>query len=194
ATSITNGDGQTAAAGSNHNAFAARIAVSPLGAMANDEPDLAISKKPQFTIGANYLHNTVDAAGYTGYETLAGDLGEVNNFGVDAHFKWLGASLQGEAIFFDADRANGTDRRALGWYAQAGYMVTPKIGLALRYSQYDPNRDASNDLQSEQIGAVSYYFDKHNLKLQADVANIHKQTSSGPTDDLQFRVQAQLVF
>lgn len=46
----------------------------------------------------------------------------------------------------------------------------------------------------EQIGAISYYFNKHNLKLQGDVANIHTQTSTKPTDDMQYRVQLQLIF
>jgi phosphate-selective porin OprO and OprP len=187
ATSITNGDGQTAAASANHNAFAARVAVSPLGSVSADEPDLAISKKPVFTIGANYLHNTVDAT-TTSYSTMAGGVGtEVNSYGVDGHFKWMGVALQGEAIFMDAD-----DKRALVYYGQAGYMITPKIGVAFRYTVQDPNKDESGDLKTEQIGAVSYYFDKHNLKLQADVGNIHDQKAK--TDNLEFRVQAQLIF
>jgi phosphate-selective porin OprO and OprP len=187
ATSITNGDGQTAAASANHNAFAARLAVSPLGTVSMDEPDLAISKKPVFTIGANYLHNTVDDT-TTSYSTMAGGVGsEVNSFGVDGHFKWMGVALQGEAIFMDTD-----DKRALVYYGQAGYMITPKIGVAFRYTVQDPNRDVSGDLKSEQIGAVSYYFDKHNLKLQADVGNTHSQATN--SDDLQFRAQVQLVF
>lgn len=199
AMSVTNGDGQTNAASTNHNAFAARVAFSPLGAMTNDEPDLAISRKPLFTVGANYFFNTLNnnessATMGTTFNPAAGTNNEFNNYGFDAHFKWMGLAVQGEALFLQADNSAGTSRRALGWYAQAGYMVTPKIGLAFRYSQYDPNRAVSNDMQTEQIGAVSYYFDKHNLKVQADVGNIHKQSGAGRTDDMQYRVQAQLVF
>lgn len=57
----------------------------------------------------------------------------------------------------------------------------------------DPNRDAANDQLSEVAGAVSYYFNKHNLKLQGDIAGIHDQ-ATGKSDDMQYRLQAQIVF
>ena len=69
-----------------------------------------------------------------------------------------------------------------------------------RYSYFDPDRDVSNNTVTEQIGAISYYFSKHNLKLQADVGNTHtqgNQTIAGvkqPTDDMAYRVQAQIIF
>jgi len=205
ALSVTNGDGQTNGASTNHNAFAARMAFSPLGAMANDEPDLAISKKPVFTVGANYLYNNLNTAeNYATYGTWAttpavgwNNNRDIHNYGVDAHFKWMGLALQAEGLFSQGtSKAAGAYKRcAVGWYGQAGYMVTPKIGLAFRYSQFDPDRGRGNDLESEQIGSVSYYFDKHNLKLQGDVANLHTQRgAAGPTDDMQFRAQVQLVF
>lgn len=210
ALSVTNGDGQTYAASTNHNAFAARVAISPLGKMANDEPDLAISKKPLLTIGANYFYNDLsdgeNRSAYGGTFNTAwvqqtqqwNNHKDLHNYGGDLHFKWMGATVQGEVLFTQGDnRGTLAVDRAMGWYAQAGYMITPKLGLAFRYSQFDPNRSRSNDLQSEQIGAVSYYFDKHNLKLQADVANIHNQrtpANGGTYDDMQYRMQAQLVF
>lgn len=197
ALSGTNGDGQTNAANTNHNAFAARVGFSPLGAMSNDEPDLAISRKPLFTVGANYYYNNLNAGENTSaYGTAWNGYKDLQNFGFDAHFKWMGIALQGEALYAQGDnKTTDAGKRALGWYTQLGYNITPKIGVALRYSQYDKDRAKSGDLQSEQIGAVSYYFDKHNLKVQADVGNIHKQTGAVTrTDDMQYRVQAQLVF
>jgi phosphate-selective porin OprO/OprP len=197
ALSGTNGDGQTNAASTNHNAFAARVGFSPLGAMSNDEPDLAISRKPLFTVGANYYYNNLNAGENTSsYGTAWNGYKDLQNFGFDAHFKWMGIALQGEALYAQGDnKTTEAGKRALGWYTQLGYNITPKIGVALRYSQYDKDRAKSGDLQSEQIGAVSYYFDKHNLKVQADVGNIHKQTGAVTrTDDMQYRVQAQLVF
>jgi phosphate-selective porin OprO/OprP len=201
AASVTNGDGQTELADTNHNAFAARVAFSPLGSMANDEPDLAISKKPLFTIGANYFYNTLgtdeNRSTYGTWDNTAprawNTIKDISNYGFDTHFKWMGLTVQGEALWSEGqERVTAVDRRAMGWYAQAGYMITPKLGVAFRYSQFDPNRDAGGDLQSEQIGAVSYYFDQHRLKLQADVANLHNQV--GDRDDMQYRMQVQLVF
>lgn len=125
--------------------------------------------------------------------------------GFDAAFKWRGLSLQSEYMFGQANGARSDNTvRAHGYYAQAGYFVIPKhLELAARYSYIDPNRDVSNDLWIETTGAVSWYFVGHNLKVQADYSNIHRQgriASTNPsatadaTDDHLMRVQAQLYF
>lgn len=197
AVSGTNGDGQTNAANYNHNAFATRVVFSPLGNMSMDEPDLAISKKPLFTIGANYFYNNLATGeNSSAYGTAWNGYKDLQNYGFDAHFKWMGIAIQGEALYAQGDSyAADAGKRAMAWYAQAGYMVTPKIGLAVRFSQQDPDRAKSGDMQSEQVGAVSYYFFGHNLKVQADVANIHQQNGAAKAaDDMQYRLQAQLIF
>ena len=197
---VSNGDGQTNAVANNDNMFSTRVVFNPFGVMANDEPDLAISKKPLLSIGANYLYDKVTNASTTGFAKTfapaAGTKNEFNNYGFDTEFKWMGLSLQGEADFVQYENSGtSVTKRALGYYGQAGYMVTPQLGLAVRYSYYDPDRDAGNDLQTEQIGCVSYYFNKHNLKLQADVGNLHSQTGVGTsTDDMQYRFQAQIIY
>jgi phosphate-selective porin OprO/OprP len=120
---------------------------------------------------------------------------KINNYGFDAHFKWMGLAVQGEVLFAQGKNyGTGIEKRAMGWYGQVGYNITPKIGVAFRYSQFDKDRDTTNDLESEQVGAISYYFERHNLKLLADVGNIHTQRAAGPTDDIQYRVQAQIIF
>ncbi|RNC66324.1 MAG: porin [Desulfuromonadales bacterium] len=130
---------------------------------------------------------------------------DFNSVGFDAAFKWQGLSLQGEYMLGQAKGSNSDNIvRAQGYYAQAGYFVIPKhLELAARYSYIDPNRDVSNDLWVETTGAVSWYFIGHNLKLQADYSNIHRQgriASTNPsatanaTDDQLVRVQAQLAF
>jgi phosphate-selective porin OprO/OprP len=127
---------------------------------------------------------------------IATDKIDVESYGADIAFKWMGLSLQGEYLLGQAEnQRTGRLLRAQGFYAQTGYMIIPKtLEAAFRYSYLDPNRDVAHDLITEQIGAVSYYFNKHNLKLQADVGNIHTQTSTKPTDDMQYRVQAQIIF
>jgi phosphate-selective porin OprO and OprP len=127
---------------------------------------------------------------------IANDKIDVESYGGDIAFKWMGLSLQGEYLLGQAEnQRTGRLLRAQGFYAQTGYMIIPKtLEAAFRYSYLDPNRDVTHDLITEQIGVVSYYFNKHNLKLQADVGNIHTQTSTKPTDDKQYRVQAQIIF
>ena len=219
---VYGGAGQTSTRSSNDNMFVARAVVNPLGDMTNFEADLDGSTKPLLSIGANYFMNTVNkstpAAGVTldnnisNYSASSGWLGkgfskispattltdklDVDSYGADLAFKWMGASLQGEYILGQAEaQSNGRLLRAQGFYAQAGYMILPKtLEVAFRYSYFDPDRDVTNDHITETIGAVSYYFNKHNLKIQADVGNIHTQTSTNPTDDMQYRVQAQIIF
>ncbi len=165
--------------------FSTRVVVNPFGTMSRDEPDLAISKKPLLSIGADYLNNTVQliqsTAGYakTFPPTPTGTKNEFNNYGFDAQFKWMGVSVMAEGDFVQfQNNTTSVTQCAVGYLGQIGYNITPELGVAVRYSVYDPNRAKSGDMQTEQIGAVSYYFNKHNLKLQADVGNIHTQKGS----------------
>lgn len=222
---IFNGAGQTNTRSSNDNMFAARLVVNPLGDFANSEADLDGSTKPLLSIGANYFMNTLNKTttgttaaldnNISNYATSSGWLGkgfssakfaandkiDVDSYGVDLAFKWMGLSLQGEYLLGEAESQRTTAKNLLlarGFYAQAGYMVIPKtLEVALRYSYFDPNNSTTNDHITEQIGAVSYYFSKHNLKIQGDVGNIHTQSSANPTkptDDMQYRLQAQIIF
>lgn len=214
------GVGQSTLRTTNDNAMAARIAINPLGDMSYSEADLDQSAKPLVSIGASYFMDTLKATRSgtaTAIETnnlsFAGSNGwlgkgvgtftqtekiDIDSIGVDAAFKWMGLSAQSE-YFMGQATGQQTDQklRAHGFYAQAGYFIIPKhLEAAVRYSYVDPNRDRSQDLQAEVQGAVSYYFSKHNLKLQGDVTNIHKQNVVGKADadDMQYRLQAQLIF
>jgi len=210
------GVGQNIQRTSTDNAFAARITVNPFGEMAYSEADLEHSSKPLVSIGANYFMDALKKTSSTAFESnnlsfagSGGWLGKgsstfnasekvaIDTFGIDAAFKWMGFSAQSEYFAGFADgHVSGKKLRAEGFYAQAGYFIVPKhLEIAARYSFVDPNRDKSRDLQTETQGAVSYYFNRHNLKLQADVTNIHKQQSvTASTDDMQYRVQAQIIF
>ncbi len=122
---------------------------------------------------------------------------DVGTYGFDAAFKWRGLSVQGEYFGGKGEGQNlGRTVHARGYYGQAGYFLLPKkLEVAARYSSVDPNRDKSQDLQVEVTGAVSYYFEGHNFKLQGDYTNIHTQLAGKQaTDDKQLRVQAQLAF
>lgn len=224
---VFGGAGETTARTNNNNMFVARVAVNPLGDMAYSEADLDQSAKPLLSVGANYFRNTVvkttPAAGATldianlNYASSTGWLGkgfnkagftaatdklDIDSYGADLAFKWMGLSFQSEYLLGQAEaQSNGNLLRAQGFYVQAGYMIIPKtLEVAYRYSYFDPDRDLANDHVIENIGAVSYYFNKHNLKLQGDIGNTHtqgNQTVGGvkvPTDDLAFRLQAQIIF
>jgi phosphate-selective porin OprO/OprP len=221
--SASNGVGATTARNGNNMAFLARLQVNPLGTFAYSEADPEFSQKPLVTVGSTFYSNALQRTA-TGFEdnnlgyanTTTGWLGknvatfaatekvDINSFEIDAAFKWMGAFAQAEYFWGQADGAL-TDRtvRAQGYYVQAGYTILPKkLEVAMRYSYVDPNRDVSNDTQTEVIGAVSYYFNNHNLKLQGDIGNIHTQGQQTnaitgqkqATDDMQYRLQVCLVF
>jgi phosphate-selective porin OprO/OprP len=124
---------------------------------------------------------------------------DVGTYGFDAAFKWRGFSAQGEYFGGKAEGQNrGRTVHSRGYYGQAGYFLLPKkLEVAARYSSVDPNREKTQDLQIEVTGAMSYYFEGHNLKIQGDYTNIHTQLATAgkqPTNDKQMRVQAQLAF
>lgn len=213
---IYNGAGQSQLRASNGagntNALSARFAVNPLGDMPYSEADLEHSPKPLVSLGGSYYNNTLRKVSATAFETVSSNLNyaanflkpgvfnatekvDIDLFGIDAAFKWMGASLQAEYFLAQADgQDSGSIQRGHGFYAQAGYFIIPKhLEAAIRYSYADRDRDAANDLRREVQGAISYYFNKHNLKIQGDISNIHNQATNG-SDDMQYRLQAQVIF
>ncbi|MBT1072862.1 porin [Pelotalea chapellei] len=216
------GVGQNTYRTTNDNALAARITVNPFGEMKYSESDVEYSDKPLLSVGANYFRDTIfigesnnlGFAKSTGWYGIgsplmtasqkfsAGESLDFNTFGIDTAFKWRGLSVTGEYFSGEADGQQSRHKlRAEGFYAQAGYFVIPKkVELAYRFSYLDPNRDVLNDHWTENAVAASWYINNHNLKLQADYTNVHKQSGiastkgANPTDDNQVRFQAQILF
>jgi phosphate-selective porin OprO/OprP len=226
------GAGQDTFRSTTDNAFAARLAVDPLGEVAYSESDLEYSTRPLVSLGGNFYRNTVNpgefnsatatnnnvmfenvASGWFGIgNPLSGAKGvsateavDFNTEGIDGVFKWRGLSLQGEYFLGSAEgRTTHNNVHARGYYLQSGYFLIPKhLEVAARYAYLDPNRGVANDQWMETTGGVTWYFVGHNLKLQADYTNIHRQgrvastnpgTSAVGTNDRQLRFQAQMVF
>jgi phosphate-selective porin OprO and OprP len=227
---VYGGLGQNTYRATNDNAFTARIAVNPFGDMKYSESDAEQSQKPLLSIGADYYMNTINASEQNtaaatnnqlsfnsknkGWFAIGNPLSQAaaqigsteavdyKTSSLDAAFKWRGASFQGEYFMARAEgNVTGNKIRAMGYYAQAGYFVIPGIlEVAARHSYIDPNRDVSGDHWSENTAAVSWFINRHNLKLQTDFTGIHKQpliaSTSGvnSTNDKQVRTQVQLLF
>jgi len=219
---LFNGTGQSGTRTTNSGAWAARVVFNPFGEMRYSEADLENTPDPLLSLGAGYFANTLKRNGNATfldtttstppYAGTSGWLGkaaantaifdntervDVGTYGFDAAIKWRGFSAQGEYFGGKAEGRNlGRTVHARAYYGQAGYFLLPKrLEVAARYSGVDPDRGTARDRQIEVTGAVSYYFQGHNLKLQGDYTNLHTQVAGKQaTDNRQVRVQAQLAF
>jgi len=219
---VYGGVGQSTYRTTNNNALAARVTVNPFGPMPYSEGDLEQSPKPLLSIGADYYYDTLKATykpavgttkASTTLETnnvdLAGNNGwlgkglanfttteniDISSYSFDAAFKWQGVSLQGEYLRGEAEGKDSHKKlKSEGYYGQAGYFVIPKtVEVAVRYSFVDLDRDTPDKHIVDTTGAVSWYINKHNLKIQTDITNSHNKQAS--TDDLIYRLQAQVIF
>jgi hypothetical protein len=109
-----------------------------------------------------------------------GDPGQyrVNQALVETAFMHRGFSWQQELHWKRIeDRINGTATTLVGSYVQLGYFphglvsgVPDPLELALRYSIYDPDRDADGVLEHELSIAANWFFKGHLAKLTAEGA------------------------
>jgi phosphate-selective porin OprO/OprP len=153
---------------------------------------------------------------------LAGQYSDNNRYGattaVDLHnktwavdytFKWKGFASVAEY----ADRTTESEAPATGaitpefndkgFLFQASYAFkAPGIPgasfweLAFRYAKLDPNDNVSGNDLEEIGGALSYYYNRHSLKVQADYRQLKNDAANagaGSTNN-EFRLQTQLVF
>ena len=110
----------------------------------------------------------------------------------------------------------GPDIDSRGFHAQAGVMPIPrKVEVGLLFARVNGNTDVDDAELSELRGVVGYYWQAHNLKLQADVGQLGyganfatmasrarqglpalgaRLVSGTSLNDTQVRLQLQLAF
>jgi phosphate-selective porin OprO and OprP len=136
---------------------------------------------------------------------------DFTQFGAEAAFRWMGFSAAAEYLYaeLDTDRvvsaapfsASPGHFNVKGWYAQAGYFIIPKkLEAAFRWSELDPNDDVDHNDQREIRGALSYYFNGHNFKIQGDVGELRtegvRETGGDVSarNNMEYRLQVQYIF
>ena len=129
-------------------------------------------------------------------------------FYTTAEYFWMTDEQQVPAV--------GPDIDSRGFHAQAGVMAVPRtIEVGLLFARIDGDTDVDAAELSEWRGVVGYYWQAHNLKLQADIgqlgygANFATMSSRArqglpglgtrlvagrSLNDTQVRVQLQLAF
>jgi phosphate-selective porin OprO/OprP len=215
-----NGNGRTKPSNDNDKyQFNARLTLQPMGAVKYEEADFEASEKPLFAVAGNFEMNDLTYPSSASESKLdvkdymadtsgaATDLKAVSVtkatstikrtiFGADAVLKYKG--LYATAEYFDRKiepfdgEKFGSEFKSNGYFAQAGFRFNKKWEIAARYSAWDPTDKKDGDDRSEIGGAVSYYDNKHNLKLQVDFRQIEDKAKSAKDNEL--RVQTQFIF
>lgn len=153
--------------------------------------------KPLLAIAGNFLDNDFENVSATAANNLHN-----TQWSVDYSFKYRGFASLGEYHYRDTEPQSGTKLKDKGFLVQASYAWKAKFGpagfweIAGRYAQIDPSDLRGGDKRKEAGGALSYYYNRHNLKVQADFRNLKDDAanSGGGTSSNEFRLQTQLVF
>lgn len=148
---------------------------------------------------------------------------EIHNLETDLAFRWRGFDLQFEyflGLVHNAAHAGAAPAppfslpsrsfQARGYYVQGGYfLIAKKLQIAIRYSELAPNDELRvttsrgrtvTPHQTELLGALSYYFHEHDLKIQTDFGPVdsigvpNAAGDIGDRNDFRWRIQAQLIF
>jgi hypothetical protein len=188
-----NGNGRTAAANDNDKyQFNARLQFAPNGDPKYSETDFESKDKPLWAIAGGFEVNDLRNA------TTAVD-NKRTIYAVDGVFKYKGISLFGEAFFRELDPepatpgAVATAFNSDGYHFQAGYLFAKQAWeLAFRYASWDPSDLVPDNDRTEIGGALNYFYNKHNLKVQGDVRQLEDKARD--TKNVELRVQAQFIF
>jgi phosphate-selective porin OprO and OprP len=203
---VSNGNGRTQTANDNDKyLWTARLMWQPNGATRMNqwgsgalltEGDLDSTDKPLFALAANVANNNRHDT------TTNNDLDDFQ-WGGDYTFKYKGFASVGEYHHRRSTPEEGGKFNDEGLLLQASYAFkAPKMGpaafweLAGRYVKIDPNSTKDND-DREEIGvALNYYYNRHNLKVQADWRQLKDDAanSGAGTTSQEIRVQTQFIF
>ena len=72
--------------------------------------------------------------------------------------------------YSEADGYNGPagyviDKKATGFYSTVAYKITPKVQALIRYDEFDPNKNVSNNKNREYTAGINYFIKGQALKF-----------------------------
>jgi phosphate-selective porin OprO/OprP len=201
------------------NQWAARLVWAPLGRFAYNGVDLERSHRPTVALGVNanlnggWLWEVNGAAGLqapgrtctpAGCTADAGDDARALTTGADAALRWRGLSASAEVFRRTVRARQGglADRRATGWYAQAGAFLLPqRLEAGLRVGGVDPDAARPLDRLRETTPFANWYVHGHDLKVQVDYTLLSTETADARAPgtaawlrDRRLRLQLQFAF
>ena len=175
--------------------YVGRFVWTPFGEYKLEESSLDYPETPKLALGVNWMENTLGRI--TSTANLKTDIERLNG---EVAFKWRGFNAVAEYCEeTSTPQATNVDTDSDGYYVQVGYLFpNQKFEIAGRTSEFDARPVVSSafpDVTEEGL-AFSWYFSKHNHKLQADWLQFERQTSptAAPVKTDEMRLQLQLVF
>lgn len=180
-----NGEGRNTINAGNDMIYAGRVDVHLLGEEQYLVPDLPTSCEPHLAWGTAFMHDTANA-------NAGGD--RLNRFTSELVFRYRGFSALG---LVNCVRNEDNQQTDFGFLGEAGCFVVPeRLEVACRVAEI--NREgaisaALADPREATIG-VNYYFNEHQVKLQADYSQLWNDRSIADRDAQRVRVQLQLFF
>ncbi len=155
------------------------------------EGDFESADFPLFAIAANFEKNNF-------HRTTTGNDLKDTVYGLDLVYKYKRMFATGEYYIRERTPETGSKFRSDGFFAQATYLLTSRRmwEVGVRYGQFDPTDKAGANLRKELRGVVSYYYGRHNMKVQADFGQLRDEAANtgNGTKNNEFRLQSQIVF
>jgi len=148
--------------------------------------------KPLLAIGAQFEQNDMRGS-TTGVDQKR------TVYGPDLAFKYRGFSFFGDYYLRELEPepatagAPVTKFNSNGFQLQAGYFLYKRRWeVAARYATWDPSDAVADNDRTEIGGCLSFYENKHALKVQADFRQIEDKARKAKDNEL--RVQTQFLF
>jgi hypothetical protein len=187
---VFNGNGRGRATNDNPSfQYDGRLVFQPWGDAKYSEGDFESEGHPLVALGVDFERNDARTVTTTaGTAAPAGSMRVVT--GADLMLKYRGLSLMAEGFRRTITPAAGRAYLSNGYHLQAGWFVRRNVlEAAVRYAAWEPNK-APNDRRSEKGLAVSYFLNRHLLKVQADGRRI----TDANTRQRHLEVRGQLQF
>ncbi|MET0619193.1 MAG: porin [Thermoanaerobaculia bacterium] len=194
---VFNGNGINRPANENDKyEYTGRVMFSPFGNVGYSESNLE-HYAFRVSMAVDYNNNNNFIIAPDGVITGVDNTGE---WGTDIAIKALGGLfLYGEYYWRNLETPAGVNTRQTGATAQASWLFGDHFEIAGRYSFTDLNKNRDDRNIEEWAAGLSWYFNKHFWKLQADytwLKNEGTNNSEGvpPARNKAFKIQAQLMF
>jgi phosphate-selective porin OprO/OprP len=169
---LFNGSGESIRQNTRSHLWAGRVFVDPLGPYTLAEGASDAGENPVLHVGAGVRGGKAIRG-----RTTTGIVDRADNqtaFNVEFAFKAPRFYSTAEHFWMVDEQQNPTsaaDLDSRGFHVQAGYMLVPRTTeLGLLFARID--NDLDNAEVTEVRGVAGYYWQAHNLKLQADIGQV----------------------